>query len=67
MPKPPAKSAPTSPKKIATRTVTFTQTLQPNVYDALCLYRQHMGMNDDQDVVRIAVAQLLKREGYLIN
>lgn len=47
------------------RTVVVNQTFSRPVYNALSEYNKDMGLSGEQDVVRLAVATFLKREGYL--
>lgn len=53
------------PKAEADKNTSFNLTLQPHIAEAAEQYRKDIGLNATQDVIRIAVATLLKREGYL--
>lgn len=52
--------------KSSTKGVTFTQRMTDKVHMAMLHYGKDMGLSP-QDVVRIAVANFLSREGYLVN
>lgn len=54
-----------SPQTQSGNPVAITDTFTEKVYEAMCAYQNDMGLSKPQDVVRIGVATLLKREGYL--
>lgn len=45
--------------------VVINCTFSRPVYNALSDYKKDMGLSGEQEVVRLAVATFLKREGYL--
>lgn len=47
------------------RNTVVNLTLDRDIYNAVCDYRKSMGLSMEQDVIRIAVASFLKREGYI--
>lgn len=47
------------------RNVVVNLTLDRVIFNATVGYRKGMGLSTDQDVMRLAIATFLKREGYL--
>lgn len=65
MPKLISKNPPSG--KSRPRSVTYTVSISRTISDATTQYKQDMGLTSEQDVMRLALATFLKREGYAIN
>lgn len=61
----PAKPSNTISKAAKTKSViSFTQTLQKDIYNRVSVATKEKGFAYEQDIIRLAVIQFLERNGY---